>query len=147
MSDEATIRVGLSIRLGSTHYDPKPTVFRSDVSDPVRGPSPGFVLVPQGGVDIEFTDLTSPSLCRIANLEDAGNGNYVTYGIHDPQTGKFYPLGEVLPGEFYPLRLSRFLEGEYGTGTGSGTSGPSTNKLRLKAALGPAGVTLDAFDL
>jgi hypothetical protein len=73
---------------------------------------------------------------------------YVEYGPYDADTHTFYPLGELLPGETYPLRLSRFLGREVGgTGTGTGTgTGGSEVKLMLRAVVNPAVCLVEAFD-
>lgn len=139
MSNEAQIQSSLVIRRGSLLYG-RPRMFQADVSA-TKGPTPGYVLVSTEGTDIEFTELTTPGLVRIQNVDTT---NYVEYGIFDPQTNVFYPLGELLPGEEYVLRFSRNLQEEY-VGTGTGTSAP-TNTFRMKANGAPCGVQIDAFE-
>ena len=143
MADEAQIRSSLQIAKDSLEYRGQPTVFNADVSG-TKGPTPGAITVSAAGTDVDLSALTTPGLCRIQNLE-ADGGNYVTYGIWDPEGGKFYPLGELLPGESYVLRLARDIEAEYGTG--GGTTGSPVNKLRFKANTAALVVLVEAFEL
>ena len=147
MSGEAKIQLSLQITkdddAGIVNYRSYPTTFDADV-DGALGPTPGAIVVSIYGTDVEFSQLTVPGLCRLSN-EDATN--YVTYGICDPETDKFYPLGELLPGEFYVLRLSRELGWEYaGSGTGTGTTGALTNKLCFVANTAACTVLVEAFE-
>lgn len=142
MANEATIQSSLTITKGNLSYQSKPTSFRADVSG-TKGPTPGALTVSTVGTDVSFAQLTTPALCRISNLDTT---NYLTYGIWDSQTDTFYPLGEVLPGESYILRLSRDLAEEYGTGPGTGTTGLATNNLRLRAYNQPLVAVVEAFE-
>lgn len=139
MADEATIFAGLQINKTPLFYITQPQAFKADVAG-IVGPVPGSVLVTTEGVDIDFTPLVQPGLCLIQNLDDT---NFVTYGIWDGVS--FYPLGELLPGEQFPLRLSRVLGEEYGTGTG--TSGAAINTLRFKADTDDVYVNVLAFEV
>ena len=56
----------------------------------------------------------------------------------------FYPLGEIHPGESWPIRLSRNLMEQY-AGSGTGTTGPE-NKLRFKANGGTVKVLVEVFE-
>lgn len=143
MGDEATIHSSLAIRKGNLNYGPsRPTAFTADVGGTL-GPTPGALTVDNEGDDIAFAELTTPSLCRIANIDST---NRLEYGIWDPEGVKFYPLGEVLPGESYVLRLARNLFEEYGTGTG--TTGADTNRLRVRAITGATcACIVEAFEL
>lgn len=140
MSNEATINVSLSIVKGSLQYSSKPTSFRADVST-ANGPTPGCITATTAGTDVTLTGLTTPGLCRIQNLDAT---NYVTYGIWDADNSKFFPLGELLPGESYVLRLARDIEEEYMTGTG--TTGAAVNRLRIKAHTASCKVLVEAFE-
>lgn len=106
-----------------------------------QGPVPGAVLVTTEGTDIDLSELTTPGLCEIHNQDDT---NFVTVGIWDPEGSKFYPMDEVGPGEKYPKKLSRDLQEEFGTGTG--TTGADTNRLRIKADTDPCVVYVGAFE-
>lgn len=140
MSNEATIRSSLSIVKGNLDYSSKPSTFNADVAG-TKGPCPGAFTATVAGTDCDFSQLTQPALCRIQNLDST---NYVTYGIWDPENSKFFPLGEVLAGETYVLRLSRDIQEEYMTGTG--TTGANTNRLRFKADTASVEVLVEAFE-
>ncbi len=140
MSNEATIRTGIEILKDGLVYRPPTVAFKVDVSA-AKGPTPGLVVVPILGVDINFSALTTPGLCRISNYDTT---NFVTYGIGDSVTNEFYPLGEVGPEESYVLKLSRNLgidQDELTTGTGSGTK-----TFRLMADTATCNCSVEAFE-
>ena len=141
MADEASIRASLQIISGKLEYRSQPTVFTADVAG-AKGPVPGALAASTAGTDVDFGELTTPNLCRIMNLDAT---NFIEYGIWDPEGSTFYPLGELLAGEFTVLRLSRNLQEEYGTGTG--TTGANTNRLRLKADTAACNVLVEAFEV
>lgn len=140
MADEAIVRSSLQIKAGNVNYQSQPTAFKADVTGR-KGPVPGAIAVSTDGTDVDFGELTTPGLCRIQNLDPT---NFVEYGIWEPATSTLYPLGELLPGETYILRLSRNLQEEY-LGTGTGTSAP-TNRLRFKANTAACNVVVEAFE-
>ena len=143
MANEAKINVSLQIKKGNITYASQPSGFQADVdSDPVLGPTPGAFEVSTQGTDADLSRLTAPGgLCRIQNLDE---DNYVTWGAYDPVSTVFQPLGELLPGESYILRLSRSLGDEYtGTGTGSDVNGT----LRFRADTDSCIVLVEAFDV
>jgi hypothetical protein len=147
MSGEAKIQISLQITksdyVGNVNYRSYPTQFDADV-DGALGPTPGAFMVSVYGTDADLGQLTTPGLCRISNQD---SDNFVTYGIKDPETDKFYPLGELLPGEFFVLRLSRNLGWEdTASGTGTGTSGPKTNLLHFRADTADCAVLVEAFE-
>jgi len=143
MANEATIRTSLSIKTGDLEYHSTPTAFQADVAG-IFGPAPGALAVSTVGTDIDLSEFTTPGLARFQNLDTL---NYVEYGIWDPETTTFYPLGELLPGETYVLRLSKNLAFEYGTGPGTGTTGPETNRLRFKANAQSCNVLVEVFEV
>ena len=140
MSDEATVRSGMIIKVGNVDYSGKPTSYLMDVTSGV-GPSPGFILATVLGVDVDLSALTLPALCRIHNFDAI---NFVEYGIWDPEGSTFYPFGELLPGTWIDFRLSRNIQEEFGTGTG--TTGANTNRLRLKADTASCECAVEAFE-
>ena len=143
MADEASIMSGLRINVDNLQYQSLPQSFSADVSV-ARGPSPGVVTVPTIGVTIDFSVLTQAGLCRIMNLDET---NYVEFGIKDPETNKFYPVGELLAGESYVFRLSRNVgEEQAGTGSSSATTGPDTNVFWMRADTASCDVVVEAFD-
>lgn len=141
MANEATIRTSLIIKSGELDYGSKPTAFNADVAGS-KGPSPGAITVATTGTDVDLSELSSPSLCRLMNLDGT---NYVTVGVWDPENSLFFPSLELLPGETYIVRLSRFLQWEFGTGTG--TSGSETNTLRMYADTAACDVLVEAFEI
>ena len=94
------------------------------------------------GTDVDFSELTIPGLCRLMNLDAT---NFIEFGIWDPEGGVFYPLGEIGPGKTYTIKLSRNLQEEFGTGTG--TTGADTNRLRIKADTAACNVLVEAFEV
>jgi hypothetical protein len=147
MSGEAQLNISFTITkndaAGILNYRSYPTAFIADVALAI-GPTPGALLVSTVGTDVSFAQLTTPGLCKLTN-QDATN--FVEYGIHDPVTNKFYFLGELLPGEFYILRLSRWLgREETEPGVGTGTSLGSANKLCMRSNHAPCVVLVEAFN-
>lgn len=143
MSNEATIRSGLTIRQSSlfNYNQPGFGLFQASLTTPIKGPCPGLITIPVGGIAVTFPYLTTPGLCFLKNLSSS---NFVEIGIRDPVTNKFYPLDELLPGEEYVKRFSRNLL-EYYSGTGTGTSA-GINYLWFKANTAPCDVIVDAFE-
>lgn len=140
MANEATIRSSLQIRSGHLNYQSQPVAFQADVAG-AKGPVPGAVQVDTIGTDIYFSELDTPGLCRIQNLDTT---NYVEWGIYDTVTGRFSPVGELLPGETFVFRLSRNFAEQY-TGSGTGTTG-AENYLRFKANQASCNVLVEAFE-
>ena len=141
MSREANITSSLQITKGNLTYQSLPPGFSADVAG-AKGPTPGSVSVSTDGTDVDFSQLTTPGLCRIMN-QDASN--FVTYGTWDPDDSTFRPLGELKPGESFILRLSRQLGQVQGVGVG--TVEPTNNTLRLKADTAACNVLVEAFEV
>lgn len=139
MADEAQIRSSLQIDIGNLEYRSNPTAFTADVSGSI-GPTPGAFSVAVTGTDVNLSELTTPGLARIMNLDTT---NYVSYGAWDGSS-IFFPLGELLPGESFILRLSRDLGKEFGTGTG--TTGAPNNTFRFKADTAAVICIVEAFE-
>lgn len=70
-----------------------------------KGPSIGAQTISVAGEDIDLSELTTPGIAIIKNLDKA---NFVEIGINAPTDG-FVPLAELLPGEEYVIRFSRNL--------------------------------------
>ncbi len=146
MNREATVRSSLTVRklsgiITQLDYRSGSEQFTPTVTG-TKGPTPGAIAVTVVGVDVDFSELTQPALCRIKNLDDT---NYITIGIWDPELARFFPIDECLPGESFVRRLSRLLSGELGTG--AGTVGANTNTLRIKASTGTINVLVEAFEV
>lgn len=136
MASEARLNIGLQISKGNLQFRSNPTAFTANVSG-TKGPVPGAITVAVTGTNVNFSELTTPGLCRITNLDST---NFVTYGVYDGAS--FFPLGEILPGEFYLLRLSRYLNEEFvGTGTNA-----DANQFRLMANGAACNVLVEAFE-
>jgi hypothetical protein len=140
MANEATVQSSMRIAKGEIDYSSRPTSFQADVSG-AKGPVPGAFSAAITGTNLDLSQLTTPALCRIQNLDST---NFVEFGAYDPDTEKFYPIGELLPGESYVLRISRNLGWEYGTGTG--TTGAENNVIRFKADTAAVNVLVEAFE-
>lgn len=128
MTIRARVNSSLSIDNSVTnqHEAPRPTSFTATVVDG-SGPTPGLIEVPVSGIDVDLSALTYlGGLIRFQNLS---NTNWVEIGSWDGSI--FRPLFELLPGEFYVMRLARNLGSIYGTGTG--TSGTDVTTIRLNA--------------
>lgn len=141
MASEATIRSSLQIVAGNIEYQSRPAAFVATVTGR-KGPVPGAIQATTDGISVDFSQLDTPALCRIQNLDLT---NYVTVGIWEPDTSKFYPLMELLPGESYVFRLSRDI-GEQYAGTGTGTDTPN-NAVRIKANTSACNVLVEAFEV
>lgn len=147
MANEAQLRTSLYVRKQADdgtillEYQSRPSAFAADVSG-TKGPVPGAIQVTTSGTDVDFSQLTTPGLCRVMNFDST---NYVEYGIRDPDSRIFYPLGELLPGESFVLRLSRNIQEEYFPSTGTGTTTPA-NKFHFKANTAACSVLVEAFE-
>jgi hypothetical protein len=148
MANEASVQVSLLITQTSSgqqvgvQYRNYPNSFVADVAGSF-GPTPGAILATTAGVDVDLSGLDTPGFCVLKNLDtDHDSGNYVEYGIWDGAT--FYPLGALLPGEVYVIRLSPNIREEFTSGTG--TSGFGINQLRVKAWLESCPVSVEAFE-
>lgn len=146
MSNEATVQCGLAISKPSVnlHYSSEPKSFRATVNGS-KGPTPGSVVATLAGTDVDLSGLDSPGgLARIMNKATSG---FVVVGIHD--NFEFYPLLDILPGESYPLRLSRFIGQSVGTtDVGTAIDDAGVYRLRVKSVgVAESEVIIEAFDL
>lgn len=138
MANEIQVRISLSLTKGNLSYRPAASYYTADVAN-LGGPTPGTISVAIHGTEVDLSALTTPGLCFIQNLDDT---NYVTVGVYDG--ARFYPVIELLPGEFTVFRLSRNLNEEY-VGTGTGTNS-DINQLRLVANTAACKVLVQAFE-
>lgn len=139
MASEATVVSSLQLTKGNLVYQSQPTSFQADVSG-TGGPTPGMLSVPTTGVNVDLSQLSRPGLCRIANISTSG---YLEYGIHDGSI--FHPLGEVLAGESYILRLSRNI-GQEEDVPGTGSTGV-VNALFLRGVGATVKAIVEAFEV
>lgn len=141
MANEATVHSSLQIRSssGSLNYRTARGAFTADVAGN-KGPVPGALTVPVGGVNVDLSGLTYPGLCVVSNLEAVGAATYVRFGVSDGSS--FYPVIELLPGESYAIRLPRTGGVEYaGTGTNA-----DVNTFHLRSYGGTSVVSVEAFE-
>ncbi len=142
MSNEIQVRWTLQVRNGNTDYRPPQVSFNAD-QVVAGGQTPGYILVTTYGTDINLSQITSPGgWCTITNLDQT---NFVEVGVWDPVFGIFLAFAELLPGESFPVRLSRYLGQQIGTGSGTATSNPAAT-LRLKATVSPCYCIVNAFN-
>lgn len=139
MANEVTVVSSLLILSGKVQARPQPTTFRADC-DPLtaKGPTPGAVACSLIGTLIDLSQLTTPGFCRFQNLYNTDNGAtnaYIEVGIYDQTAAvnKFYPLFELMPGETFILRLSRFIGQEFGTAASGTAAAGSDNRLMAKS--------------
>lgn len=141
MSDEASVKQGLQITIGGRRiYSPPAASFRIDVST-AKGPTPGSVTALAIGTDVDLSQLTVPGLCHIINYSAT---DYLEYGIYDPETNRFYPLGEIAASSEYVFEFSRNLFEET---AGTGTSPLSaTNRFRVRGGNSTIECVVNAFE-
>ncbi len=138
MANEFSVRTSLQLKIGNQNYQSQPTSFQATQVG-LGGPTPGQITALTTGTDVDLSQLVTPGLCRLMNLDPT---NYVEYGIRDPGTGSFYPLGEIQPGETYVLRFSRNLLEAF---VGTGTTG-DVNKFTIRASVASCKVLVEAFE-
>lgn len=144
MANEISVRASLSIRAGSLDYASRPSSFRADlVSATPKGPTPGAITVAVTHTIIDLSELGTPGMAWLQNLDET---NAVLVGVCVGLAGDFVPVVEILPGECYPLRLSRFLGQALDAGTGSGTADVATVYLAMKALAAPCVVRVEVFE-
>jgi len=143
MANEISFRSSVNIKKGKLDYRSSPTSFNADiVASVIKGPTPGAISIPIGGVAVDLSQLGTPGVAWFHNQDDT---EWVEVGIHDGSI--FHPLLELGPGECYPVRLSRHLNMRE-TVTGTGTISTEINDLWVKPLLAvPLGqVTIHAFE-
>lgn len=136
MSNEAQVQVKLNVTVGNYKAQNLGSTFNADVSTAgAAGPTPGSVLATMTGTQIDLSKLTSPG--GLALIRNTDSTYMIEVGIYDPDIGRFYTFAELLPGEEYILRLSRYFSNEFGTGTGTeGTTAYYMARVDPTAALG-----------
>lgn len=138
MANEIQVRTQVTIRKGTLDHRPNPTQTIEDMVG-VGGPTPGAILVPTAGVDVDLSQLTTPGRVWFHNQDDE---NYVEIGLHDGTL--FHPFMEILPGNAETLRFSRNVGQEHDV-PGTGTTG-DVNAVHIKANGAACWVTIDAFE-
>lgn len=144
MSNEISVRNSITIRSGGLIYLSNQRSYRADMSGSF-GPAPAAFLATYDGTDVDLSGFTDPGWCHIINNEASG-GVTVSWGIYDPETDRYYPLGKLEPGQDTGLfQLDDLFRGEF-VGTGTGTD-LGINRLRVKAKDGDsASVFVGVFE-
>jgi hypothetical protein len=138
MADEIQIHVELTVDKGNLNWRSNPNRFNIDYASS-KAPSPGGFEVPTTGKRVDLGALSSFGVAWIHNLDDT---NFVTVGVYDGS--RFHPVLEVGPGEFYPVKLSRYLTQEF-IGTGTGTNA-DVNQFMMIADTAACYVEVYAFE-
>lgn len=102
MANEITVRSELQVKKGGVDYRSFPNDHRVTAVGTANGPTPGSLLIGTTSTYVDLTQLTTPGVCRVRNLDAT---NYVEFGIYDGST--FFPLGEIGPLEQYVFKFSR----------------------------------------
>jgi hypothetical protein len=145
MANEITLNWSFQARKGNLNVV-RQGQFYANMNGTPRGGSPGNVNASIHGTDVPLSQLVSPAMILFTNLDTV---NFVTVGVFDTTTstayphGHFLPLFEIQPGESYPMRVSRELTEDIGSGTGSVAG---VTKLRLKADTAPVNVDVECFE-
>lgn len=143
MANEVQFRKFLNIRKGNLDYRPPQVSWNMDMTG-AKGPTPGAIEAPTDGVDVDLSALTDPGIVHIYNMEASG-GSSISWGIHDPETDRYYPVGVLAPGEHDMLVLDEDFQSEHYPATGTAL-GPVTNRLYVKGKTAAANVYVGAFE-
>lgn len=143
MANEIQVRISVTVRKGNLQYTNQKSAYSKTMTG-TKGMSPGLLTIPTGGKVVLFNELFEPGQCVITNIDDKDSTKYVQWGMYDPDTSRFYPVGELGPGEVDKITLSRDFREEW-IGTGTGTSGPSSYFF-MKAFGGDVPVTVEACE-
>lgn len=145
MSDEITVRASVTVKNGNYSYASQPGYCTDDQATPGGG-VPGTVIASESGTDVSFSPLVQPTWVELMNVEAADSGLRAEWGVYDPQTSVFIPIGELEPGDVTVLKLSRnFGEEWVSFGTATATA-IANNTLRIKAYGGTCRVSVKAHE-
>lgn len=151
MADEIVVRQFMNIRKGNLVHNPPQREFKATLNEEF-GPSPGAIQATYDGTDVDLSVFTDPGWVDIYNQEPtvANDGVTVSWGVYDPQTNRYYPVGKLEPGQGTGLiHLDDLFGGEFypSTGTGSLPGYEGRNRLRVKAKDGDtANVVVNVFE-
>jgi hypothetical protein len=107
------------------------------------GPYPGTIKVAQNHTEPDLSQIVTPGLCRLQNLDLT---NSVYYGIYSSHYNDFFPLGKLLPQTTQVIYLCDLLGRDMQPGTGTSPGDAFTNKLSFKALAAPCYVLIEVFD-
>lgn len=136
------VRISLNVIDRDLGIDYRRSANFAPVMNTPRGPTPGLLSIPVHGRDIDLAELTVAGEVWITNNDPT---NFVTFGIYDPETPAFYPLGEVLPMKSCQFRLSRALSEQF-FGTGTGTGVEATARFHMRADTEAVDVVIEAWE-
>jgi hypothetical protein len=143
MASEVTVQLSLTITKGNLQWRSPVTGFSADLVGSGKGPTPGAITVSTTGTDVDLSQLTDPGWVHMHNLDLT---NYVRWGVYDPETDVFTPVGVLRPGKGALFELAPEFGSEFGPpATGTGTTGP-TNRLRMRADVASCDVQIFAFE-
>lgn len=112
----------------------------------LKGPTPDYKTVSELGTEVDLSQLTTPGNCLIKNIEPVGSTLYFHWGVWDPETNKYYPVGELAAGQSAKFKFSRLFGNEFNTGTGTAAGTGATNTLKLYAVGGSCRATVKVFE-
>ena len=130
MTNEFTIKSGLTLSNGSLTHQTYTNSFQCDQTTK-NGPTPGAISVTTSGVTVSLSQLTTPGIVVMRNLDAT---NYVRWGLYISST--FYPCGKIKPGEQYVFRLASDIL----------TANSGAAVLRMVANSATCIVKVEAFD-
>jgi hypothetical protein len=105
----------------------------------IGGPYVGTLNVPTTGATVDLSALGTPGAAYFMNQDPT---NPVDYGVREDSTGKFFPIGRLLPGLRQPIYLSPHLGIEE---SGAGSSSIGNTHLFFKAFNGTCRVDVEIF--
>jgi hypothetical protein len=146
MSNEITFNSSVSIQKTDSVTGKTQVKYLASAPNPsidlagAAGPYVGTLNVPTSGLNVDLSGAGTPGMAVLFN-HDATNS--VDWGIKDDATGKFYPLGRLLPGMLQPVYLSPHIGVDEASGAGSTSAG--TTHLYLKAYGATCKVQVDVF--
>ena len=137
MANEITVNLNVVVRKGNL-AETVSANFRATQTG-TGGPTPGVLSISTAGEDVTLTDLVTPGLCVVQNVDST---NYIEMGVHDGAV--FHPFLELQPGESYVFRFSRNL-GEEDNVAGTGTTG-TIHTIFARANTAAAWLLIKAFE-
>lgn len=117
MTEEVKLHISLQVEGTNVKFRSYPTAFTDDLTNDVKGPVTGAFTASTAYTDVDLSNLTNdPGWARLENQSDTYT---VIFGIR--HGAEFYPITELPPNGFEVLKLSRFLNEVFDTGTGTAT--------------------------
>lgn len=159
MANEARITVSLVVSgPNGQQFTSQPQSFTADISK-AGGPAPGGFLASRSGTRVDLSNLTQAKWAWVYNIGVDVNGNslegtagqeytwtnWTEWGVVDHLTGNFYPVFELLPGEGIVFPISRYINQEIGTGSGT-APGPDSVSFTVRSVGVASKVLVMAFE-